>query len=94
MAPVSTEHEDCVAVVAKRYRAQLHAAGIVLQRDPDGSVAPGHLLWMLEMLISDPAMTLTKRHRWLGFIQGCLIKDNVINLQDERNVTRDVFAGD
>ena len=60
---------------------------------PDGSTDVNHLLWMLYELNTNTEMSLTKKHRWLGFIQGCLIKDGIIDLKAERNRTRDILKG-
>ncbi|WQN06691.1 hypothetical protein [Escherichia phage vB-Eco-KMB37] len=38
-------------------------------------------------------MSETKRHRWLGYIQGVMIMKNLITVDDERNATRPVFNG-
>lgn len=85
---------DSVTTVAQHYITLLRQRGVTPQQDPEGGTAHPHLLWMLDMLISDPAMSLTKRHRWLGFIQGCLIKDGILTLAHEREWTRPVFSGD
>jgi len=38
-------------------------------------------------------MSETKKHRWLGFIQGCMIKDGFIKLTEERERTRPILNG-
>ena len=51
-----------------------------------------HLSWMLVKL-SEEDMSETKKHRWLGYIQGVMAMKEHINVNDERDATRDVFKG-
>ena len=53
-----------------------------------------HLLWMLEQILFDVSQSLTKKHRWLGFVQGVLCIQGVLSVDEERNLTRYVFNGD
>lgn len=52
-----------------------------------------HLQWMLEELQYNREQTVTKKHRWLGFIQGVMIANGLITVEDERNLTRGIFNG-
>ena len=53
-----------------------------------------HLIWMLVQIQEDESQELTKKHRWLGFVQGVLCYYcGYTTVEDERNFTRDVFAG-
>ena len=54
---------------------------------------PVHLLWMLDQIQSNNEMSLTKKHRWLGYIQGVLVMKGEINVTDEREYTRNLFNG-
>ena len=52
-----------------------------------------HLLWMLNEIETNKEQTVTKKHRWLGYVQGILISKNYTTVADERNATRDLFDG-
>jgi len=58
-----------------------------------GETSSEHLLWMLDELAGNLEQSATKKHRWLGFIQGCLIAYGVTTVQAERDYTRGVFNG-
>lgn len=60
--------------------------------NPEHPTSHHHLAWMLTAMGSDE-MSETKKHRWLGYIQGCMVSQNLINVEDERNSTRSVFNG-
>ncbi|AQW88983.1 hypothetical protein FDH34_gp462 [Serratia phage BF] len=60
--------------------------------NPDEPTSNKHLVWML-LELSNPNMSETKKHRWLGYIQGCMVSKGLINVQEERELTRDVFQG-
>lgn len=52
-----------------------------------------HLLWMLQELLHNKDQSETKKHRWLGFIQGVIISKGYTTVLDERIMTRDIFNG-
>lgn len=52
-----------------------------------------HLLWMLQELLHNKDQSETKKHRWLGFIQGVLVCKNYTTVIEERLVTRNIFNG-
>lgn len=52
-----------------------------------------HLIWMLNELASNTGMSLSKKHRWLGFIQGVMTVHGIINVASERDYTRHIFNG-
>ncbi|EBS4516543.1 hypothetical protein DQT32_03880 [Salmonella enterica subsp. enterica serovar Braenderup] len=51
-----------------------------------------HLAWMLVQL-SRGTMSETKKHRWLGYIQGCMVSKGILDVNEERDATRQVFNG-
>ena len=53
-----------------------------------------HLLWMLEEIQCNVEQSLTKKHRWLGYIQGILIAFDILDVDQERNITRPLLNGD
>lgn len=52
-----------------------------------------HLISMLERIGADPSMSDTKRHRWLGYVQGIMVLRGIIDVDTERNYTRPIFNG-
>lgn len=50
-----------------------------------------HLCWMLHqisfMSVNDP-----KAHRWLGFVQGVMACKGLIDVDQERELTRAIFS--
>lgn len=74
-----------------RYR-YLEVLNTKSENDPDHPTSRHHLAWMLDELVSD-TMSETKKHRWLGYIQGCMVCQGLINVEDERNATRNIFNG-
>jgi hypothetical protein len=53
-----------------------------------------HLIWMLNELSNNQQQSLTKKHRWLGYIQHSLIAVGFTDVMTERDYTRDLFKGD
>ena len=53
-----------------------------------------HLLWMLQEIETNKDQSLTKKHRWLGFIQGIVIAKGWATVSEERDATRSLFNGD
>lgn len=54
---------------------------------------PLHLLWMLNEIQHNDEQSLTKKHRWLGYIQGVLIMKGVSTVQEEREFSRTILNG-
>lgn len=52
-----------------------------------------HLIFMLDKLKNDKEMSETKKHRWLGYVQGILTQLNLISVEEERDFTRNIFKG-
>ena len=78
---------------ARRYIKLLSHMGVVPIKQTDDFTSTEHLLWMLYALINNEFMSVTKKNRWLGYIQGCLVKDGIIRVPDERDITREIFCG-
>lgn len=75
--------------ILDRYEAILRGA----EDFGEGDTSRGHLLDMIELLNGNDAMSLTRKHRWLGFIQGVMICHGLLTVREERNTTRPIFAG-
>lgn len=52
-----------------------------------------HLLWMLHELLVNESQSITKKHRWIGYIQGVLIMKGYIDVSSERDATRNILSG-
>ena len=63
-----------------------------LETDPCQKLS--HLRWMLDEIVSNNTQSITKKHRWLGFVQGVLIAKKLTTVDTERDFTRDLFDGD
>lgn len=87
-----TSSED-IELLATEYSIELEKRGHKIVQDPDGSDDPDHLMWMLMTLKEGKGMSLTKRHRWLGFVQNALKQLGVFSVKAERDRTRSIFKG-
>lgn len=63
-----------------------------LETDPYRKLS--HLKWMLDEIVGNNTQSITKKHRWLGFVQGVLIAKKLTTVDRERDFTRDLFNGD
>lgn len=63
-----------------------------LETDPYQKLS--HLRWMLDEIVSNDTQSITKKHRWLGFVQGVLIAKKLTTVDIERDFTRDLLNGD
>jgi hypothetical protein len=54
--------------------------------------APPHLAWMIGEANRRQDMPLDKLARWTGFIQGVMAAHGWLNVDEERNRTRPIFA--
>ena len=53
-----------------------------------------HLQWMLDQVRTDKTQSITKKHRWLGYVQGIMTAHGIIDVDIERDSTRSIFNGD
>jgi deoxyribodipyrimidine photolyase len=51
----------------------------------------GRLVLMCIHAISHPEYPIDKLSRWLGFVQGVLYSNNIIDLDEERDFSRKLF---
>lgn len=85
---------DYLIAITKRYSNLLENRGNVLcKNESDDQTDHGHLLWMLEEIRSNPEQSETKKNRWLGYVQGCLVKDELLEVYEERELTRQLLNG-
>lgn len=90
---VSNLNSGDIEQLADEYLSILSAEGHVSKQDPDGSDTPAHLMWMLQTLKEGKGMSLTKRHRWFGFVQDALKNLGMLTVKAERERTRGIFNG-
>lgn len=57
------------------------------------NTSPKHLQWMLTEIQVNHDQELTKKHRWLGFVQGMLVAHGVTTVPVERDYTRNILNG-
>ncbi|ATS94025.1 hypothetical protein P13BB106kb_p041 [Pectobacterium phage DU_PP_V] len=81
--------------IINRYIGVLKENSIFLQPtpSPDYPFLEEHLYWMLLELLDNPEQSLTKKHRWLGFVQGVMAYKGYLDVQEERDLTRGIFLG-
>ncbi len=85
---------ESIKAVAKRLITKLEVEGHVAEKCEVACVNPTHLLWMLYAISTeDSDMPLSKRQRWLGYIQGVLSAHGIIDPEEERNETRPILNG-
>ena len=75
---LNTDYFKPEVAVAERYIELLESIGASTQKDEENPRTHRHLLWMLNEIAFDQFMTHTKKNRWLGYVQGCLVKDGLI----------------
>lgn len=63
------------------------------RQEPGNNPSMHHLVWMLDQIQWDTTQSLTKKHRWIGYIQGVLIERGIMDMTTERNITRDILRG-
>ena len=58
-----------------------------------GKTSSEHLLWMTEELLRDGlwGMPMDKSGRWIGFIQGVMAANGVLDVDAERERTRPIY---
>lgn len=82
-------HGNFFNELRQRYFDLLNCTPIENAEEP---LTDNHLAWMLTELSSD-AMSETKKHRWLGYIQGCMAFRGLLTVNEERDSTRKMFNG-
>lgn len=67
--------------------------------DPDslrwtGKDRLAHCMWMLSEIVNNSELSITRKHRWFGYVQAVLIEIGGITVAEFRDLTRGVFNGD
>lgn len=84
---IDTKRYPFVPELCKRYIALLDAQP---KEDSDNPMENSHLVWMLNQL-QMVNYEHTKKHRWLGYVQGIMVAKGLINVNEERELTRPIF---
>ena len=79
--------KDCISLLPPN-------SVLSIEQKPGDETNPIHLIWMLQQIKDNTEMSQTKRHRWLGYIQGVLVMKGVFSVEEEREYTRPIFNGD
>jgi hypothetical protein len=74
--------------ICNRYLAQTYHFGRNGEQDKEN-----HLNWMLRKIQYDDSMSTTKKHRWLGYVQGLMVVEGILTVDEEREFTRPIFNG-
>ena len=80
---------DITEILSKRYREILEDRGGI--DDKLGKLSNTNLLWMTDELLSNESIPYDKASRWIGFIQGCMAMKGYIDVDEERDFSREYF---
>ena len=84
---------NSIDIVVTRYIRLLEGMGYC-SGQCDDYFHRSHLLWMLYQILEDTQQSFSKKHRWLGYVQGVLCFTEVLDVDEEREFTRDIFKGE
>lgn len=77
--------------ILNRYRSLIKEKSSALPTTP--YLNAEHLLGMLDTIEKDLLQRQSKKHRWLGYIQGILCAYDLTTVDAERDFTRKIFNG-
>ncbi len=81
--------------VGQRYVDLINNCGLDLHEKRFGDFTSlYHLKWMIFQVFIDSKQSATKKHRWMGYVQGMLVAYGLVKVMGERDLTRDVFNGE
>lgn len=66
----------------------------IVEYTPDDPTNLNHLYWMCNGIYMDKLSSETKSHRWLGYVQGVLVMKGLLDVNEERDRTRETFNGE
>ena len=80
-------------VLVERYISLLEQTRPDLKpiKDPNGSLALPHILWMLYKMKSPSFVPLTSNSAWVSWVQSSLYLHNLIDIRHEKDITRDIL---
>ena len=81
-------------ILAQRYLQLLkqNFPTLIAEKNPKGSLELSHILWMLEKITDPSYKPLTTHSAWISWIQASLHSDNLITIQHERDITREIMS--
>lgn len=91
--PVSLNHSDCVPLRTAYIEVINGLSGRLAGKSfGSGNTSWEHLIWMLgECLLQIRTMPIDKMSRWVGFVQGVMVMNGVLDVDEERACTRPIF---
>jgi hypothetical protein len=85
-------NREAMRVLYSRYEAIIAEAGPDKTYLANGRLSLSNLAWMCRTALEQmDSLPIDKPNRWLGFIQGCLAMRGLIDVDQERNVSRPLF---
>lgn len=69
-------------------------AVLEIKPQPGNETSDIHLLWMIQEIHTNKSQSYTKKHRWLGCLQGIMIAKGYTTVTEERDFTRSYFDGE
>lgn len=81
-------------ILAQRYLQLLQQTrpSLIADKNPQGSLDLPHILWMLKKMTDPSYKPLTTHSAWISWIQASLYSHNLINIQHERDITREIMS--
>jgi hypothetical protein len=84
-----SENEALVIAMAERCLATI-VAWDHSDRDQPGSLKPDHLAWMCRTIRQHAGdWPEAKVHRWIGFVQGAMIANRMVTLEEAKAMFRE-----
>tara|TARA_Y100001973_G_C5105040_1_gene284667 strand:- start:59 stop:388 length:330 start_codon:yes stop_codon:yes gene_type:complete len=85
-------HKDAVRNLLVRYVTILVENEKEWPENCPTRTQPENLIWMCETAITNlDDFPIDKTNRWLGFVQGCMAVYGMIDVDEERNLSRPLF---
>lgn len=80
-------------ILVKRYLQLLKDCkpNLIAKKNKNGSLELSHLLWMLEKMDKPDYVPLTTTASWITWIQAGLYVAGLINIQHEKDITREIL---
>lgn len=85
-------NREALRVLYARYETIIAKAGPDKTGFANGRLSLSNLAWMCRTALEQmDSLPIDKTNRWLGFVQGCLAMRGLIDVDEERNVSRPLF---
>lgn len=87
------KHAEKVAIGLAQNIIDDFLSHAIPEQKVDQPCSASHLHWMCRQIIDCKDMSVTVRHRWLGFVQAGLTFGGFTDVQELRDSTRDKLQG-